>query len=163
MKRSLAVLVALVVVLGHTRVFAQFKSQAEEKPSVAESMIRPEDSSNFLGFFNPQNFTMRQSFSFSTMLLGGKSIGVAMYTNSMFYKVSDPLNVRLDVSLMRSPFNSLGKDFQSDVNKLFINRAEVNYKPFDNMIIQFQYRQVPLSAYGNYYSPYYYNPFYPGY
>jgi hypothetical protein len=163
MKRSLAVLVALVVVLAHTSVFAQFKSQAEEKPSVAESMIRPEDSSNFLGFFNPQNFMMRQSFSFSTMLLGGKNIGVAMYTNSMFYKLSDPLNVRLDVSLMRSPFNSLGKDFQSDLNKLFINRAEVNYKPFDNMIIQLQYRQVPLSAYGNYYSPYYYNPFYPGY
>jgi hypothetical protein len=159
MKRSLAVLVALVVVLAYTRVSAQFKSQVEEKPSVAESMIRPDDSGNFLGFFNPQNFMMRQSFSFSTMLLGGKSIGLAMYTNSMFYKVSDPLNVRLDVSLMRSPFNSLGKDFQSDVNKLFISRAEVNYKPFDNMIIQFQYRQIPLSAYGNYY----YSPFYPGY
>jgi hypothetical protein len=163
MKRSLPVLVALVVVLGSTSVFAQFRSQTEEKPSVAESMIRPEDSSNFLGFLNPGNFTMHHSYSFSTMLMGGKTIGIGMYTNSMLYKISDPLNVRLDVSFMHSPFNSLGKDFQNDLNRLFINRAEVNYKPFDNMIIQFQYRQVPLSAYGNYYSPYYHNPFYPGY
>jgi hypothetical protein len=160
MRRSLAVLVVLTVMLVHTNSVAQFKSQAEDKPNVAESMIRPESSSNFLGFFNPQNFMMRQSFSFSSMLFGGKTIGLAMYTNSMFYKVADPLDVRLDVSLMRSPFNSLGKDFQSDLNKLFINRAEVNYRPFDNMTIQLQYRQVPFSYYGDYYSPYFYNPFY---
>jgi hypothetical protein len=159
MNRSLAVLVALVVILVHTSVFAQFKAQTEEKPSVAESMIRSDGSSNLLGFFNPENFSMHHSYSFSTMLMGGKTIGIGMYTNSMLYKISDPLNVRLDVSFMHSPFNSLGKDFQGDLNKLFINRAEVNYKPFDNMIIQLQYRQVPFSSYGYYYSPYYYNPF----
>jgi hypothetical protein len=160
MRRSLVVLVVLAAMLAHSNSSAQFKSQAEEKPNVAESMIRPESSSNFLGFFNPQNFMMHQSFSFSSMLFGGKSIGLAMYTNSMFYKVADPLDVRLDVSLMRSPFNSLGKDFQSDLNKIFINRAEVNYRPFDNMTIQLQYRQIPFSYYGDYYSPYYYNPFF---
>jgi hypothetical protein len=158
MNRSLALLVALVVIVVHTSVFAQFKSQTEGKPSVAESMIRSEGSS-LLGFFNPENFTMHHGYSFSTMLMGGKTIGIGMYTNSMLYRISDPLNVRLDVSFMHSPFNSLGKDFQGDLNKLFINRAEVNYKPFDNMIIQLQYRQVPFSSYGNYYSPYYYNPF----
>jgi hypothetical protein len=162
MKWSPAVLVALIVPLVHTNSVAQFKSQTGEKPSVAESMIRPGGSSTFLGFFNPQNFMMRHSFSFSSMLMGGKSIGIAMYTNSMFYRVSDPLDVRLDVSLMRSPFNSFGKDFQSDLNRLFVNRAEVNYRPFENMIIQLQYRQIPFSYYGNYYSPYYYNPFYQG-
>jgi len=158
MNRSLALLVAFVVIVGHTSVFAQFKSQTEEKPRVAESMIRSEGSS-LLGFFNPENFTMHHSYSFSTMLMGGKTIGIGMYTNSMLYRISDPLNVRLDVSFMHSPFNSLGRDFQGDLNKLFINRAEVNYKPFDNMIIQLQYRQVPFSSYGYYYSPYYYNPF----
>ena len=159
MNRSVAVLVALVMILVHTIVFAQLKSQADEKPSVAESMIRSDGSSNLLGFFNPENFTMHHSYSFSTMLMGGKTIGIGMYTNSMMYRIADPLDVRLDVSLMHSPFNSLGKDFQSNLNKLFINRAEVNYKPFNNMIIQLQYRQVPFSPYGYYYTPYFYNPF----
>lgn len=157
----------IVVVLGALLVqattFGQFKSQTEEKPRVAESMIRPESSSNFLGFFNPTNFMMRHSYSFSYMLLSGRSVGVGMYTNSMFYKISDPLDVRLDVSIMHSPFSSFGKQFQNDLNKLFINRAEINYRPLDNMFIQLQYRQVPFSYYGNYYSPYYYNPFYQGF
>jgi len=162
MKWSLAGLVALIVMAANTSVTAQFKSQTEQKPSVAESMIRPQGS-GFLGFFNPENFTMHHSYSFSTMLMGGKTIVIGMYTNSMLYRISDPLSVRLDVSLMHSPFNSFGKSFQSDLNQLFINRAELNYRPFDNMFIQFQYRRVPISYYGNYYSPLYYNPFFQGY
>ncbi len=162
MKLSRLAVIILSVFLVTGSAFAQFKAQTEEKPRVADSMIRPEAPSNWFGFFNPDNFMMHHSYSFSYMLLSGRSVGVGMYTNSMYYKISDPLNVRLDVSLMHSPFNSFGKQFQNDLNKLFINRAEVNYRPFDNMIIQLQYRQLPLSAYGNYYSPYYYNPFYLG-
>ncbi|MEK6570202.1 MAG: hypothetical protein AABZ61_02450 [Bacteroidota bacterium] len=162
MKLSMLVIVALGVSLLYGSAAAQFKSQTEEKPRVAESMIRPEGSGSFLGFFKPENFMMRHSYSFSYMLMSGRNVGVGMYTNSMFYKVSDPLDVRLDVSLMHSPFNSFGKQYQNDLNKLFINRAEVNYRPFDNMIIQLQYRQVPFSPYWGYNSPYYYSPFYQG-
>ncbi len=126
-------------------------------------MIRPEGSDSFLGLFDPARFSMRHSYSFSYMLMSGRNMGVGMYTNSMFYKVSDPLDVRVDVSFIHSPFNSLGRQLQDNLNKIFINRAEVNYRPFDNMLIQFQYRQLPYSVYGGYYSPYRYNPFYQGY
>ncbi len=161
MKRMLPV-VAMSVLLLPGVVVSQFKSQTEEKPRVAESMIRPEGSGLFLGLIDPENFSMRHSYSFSYMLMSGKNMGIGMYTNSMFYKISDPLNVRLDISLMHSPFNSYGKQFQDNLSKLFINRAEVNYRPFDNMLIQLQYRQLPYSFYGGYYSPYLYSPFYQG-
>jgi hypothetical protein len=159
-----SIILFLLLSIGCTAVAtSQLKSQPDDTPRISDSMIRTGGSDSFLGFFDPSRFSMRHSYSFSTMLMGGRSMGIGMYTNSMFYKVSDPLNVRVDVSFVHSPFNSLGSQFQQNLNKLFLNRAEVNYRPSENMLIQLQFRQVPYSLYGGYSSPYYYNPFYQGF
>jgi hypothetical protein len=48
---------------------------------------------------------------------------------------------------MASPFNSLGKDAQSNLSGLFLSRAELNYRPWKNALVQISYRQIP-AAYG---------------
>jgi hypothetical protein len=163
MKRLITIVGIVTLLMVQGRAFAQLKSQVEEKPRIGESMVRPGGGASIFGLFNSENFLMRHSYSFSYMVLSGRNLGVGVYTNSMIYKISNPLDVRLDVSLMHSPFNSFSKEYQNDLNKLFISRAEVNYRPFESMLIQLQYRQLPFSYYGSYLSPYYYNPIYSGY
>jgi len=71
----------------------------------------------------------------------------------MLYQLADPLNVRFDVTLQTSPFGNYGAVNQSAFNNLFLSRAELNYKPWENFQVQVQYRQLPFSPYG-YYRPY---------
>ncbi len=163
MKRISIILATLLtaVILMQGSAAAQFKNQQnEEKAKVSDSMIKPDESSIILGFFDPANFSMRHSYSFSYYLMSGRSVGIGMYTNSMFYKVSDLLNMHLDVSAMHSPFNSFGRQYQNDLSKIFISRAEVNFQPWSNFLIRLQYQQIPYNAYYNrLYSPFYYYPY----
>lgn len=130
---------------------AQFKSQAENQQSVSQSLVHPGSNINsFLGLLNPDNFMMRHSFDLSYISSGGYGLSLASYTNSIFYKIADPLNVRMDVTLQGSPFGNYSGYQQSDLNKIFLSNAELNYRPSENVFIKLQYNQVP-------YNRYYYN------
>ncbi len=136
--------------------YAQFKSQVENQPSAAQSLVHPMTSVNsLLGILNPDNFLMHHALSFSYMSFGGQGISLASYTNSLFYKIADPLHVRFDITLQGSPFGSYGNYQQSDLSRLFLSRAELNYQPAENMFIKLQYNQIPFGRYAYYdrYSP----------
>jgi len=55
--------------------------------------------------------------------------------------------------------STLGTKGKNDLSSLFLSRAEVNYKPWDNVLLQVQFRQVP---YGGYYFSPYYDPWFMG-
>lgn len=149
-------LLAIVIVLLMDPAFAQLRSQQETHTSVASSLVRPVPSiSGFMSWFNPDNFTIRHSFSLQYMAGGGYGLSLATYTNTMFYQIADPLNVRFDVSLQGSPFGGYGFGDRVNFNRLFLRRAELNYQPWENFRIQLQYRQLPYGYYG-WYSPYYF-------
>ncbi len=137
---------------------AQFRDQQTGTPRVADAIVTS-DSPSFFSFFSPENFRMRHSYTMSYMTGGGQGMAVGMYTNSMFYKLADPLNVQLDVSLMHSPYNSFNRNMEDNSN-LFISRAEINYQPSEHFRIQLQYRQIPYTDYFGYYGSRYYQPWY---
>jgi hypothetical protein len=150
---SLGVMVAVLVFSASAQL------RTENQNDVTQSMVRPAQSiSSFLGLLNPDNFMMRHSISLSYLSLGGAGMSVASYTNSMFYKISDPLNVRVDLTLQGSPFGSSSGFSPGELNKLFISNAELNYHPSNNMSIKLQYNQLPLGLYDGYY-PYALSPF----
>ncbi|MBI1804005.1 MAG: hypothetical protein HY033_05320 [Ignavibacteriae bacterium] len=152
--KKLAV-VGLILMLAFGTTHAQLKSQ-DERVSAAESLIRPAQSINsFLGFLNSDNFMMRHNISFSYLSAGGQGLSLASYTNSMFYRIADPLNLHVDLTLQGSPFGQYGSSGQNDFNKLFISRAELNYHPADNMFITLQFSQRPFGRYSNYSNGFY--------
>jgi hypothetical protein len=156
MKSLLVVLLALV---GPSLSTAQLKSQDEQPVSASQSLVHPATSiSSLLGLLNSDNFMMRHSFSLSYLSSAGEGISMASYTNSMFYRIADPLNLRLDLTLQGSPFGGSGTFSQGNFNSLFISRAELDYKPADHMFLRLEYKQIPF----NYY-PGVYSPFAPGY
>jgi hypothetical protein len=153
MKRHIVAAVAILAVLT-TAGQAQFKSQAEQESRVSHGMIQDGSSSFLLGWFNPEKFHMLHSLSFSYQTLGGEGISLGTYTNSMMYEFAENLNARADVSLSYSPFASSGlmtKGMKDNLSSLYLSRAELNYKPWDNVLVHLQYRRTPC---GMYYSPF---------
>lgn len=145
-------LVTLTVTAG-----AQFRSQVEKQATVSQSLVHPTTSINsFLGILNPENFMMHHTFALSYLSVGGTSLSLASYTNSMFYQIADPLNVRFDLTLQGSPLGNYTGLQQNDLTKLFLSRAELNYRPMENMSIQLRYRQSSFDNlnYFDRYSPY---------
>jgi hypothetical protein len=149
MKLGLVTLVGML--LCAMVAFGQFKSQVEQQPSVSQSLVHPATSLNsFLGLLNPENFMMRHNFSLSYISYGGSGLSLASYTNSMFYRISDPLTLRFDLTLQGSPFGQYGFASQSDLSKLYLSRAELNYRPWENFFVKVQYSQLPFGYYGFY-------------
>jgi len=146
--------VILALIICAATVNAQFKDQTSNY-NIKSSIIKNYSSSLF-NFFNSENFRMNHTFDISYQTFGAAgSLALTTYTNSMFYKINDKLNIQADISLVNSPFNSFGREFSNKINGLYLNRAQINYKSTENMSIILQYRNFP------YYNPYsYYSSFY---
>lgn len=131
-------IVASFVTLISMSASAQFKAERPESHmNVGEAVTRPSDGLLF-GWLDPSRLTMHHSYSLSYSSFGGQGLSVGMYTNSLFYKISGPLDVQFDVSLMHSPFGG-----SRDLSGIYLTRAELNYRPADNMWLQIQFRQLP--------------------
>jgi hypothetical protein len=158
MNRMLIVLLMLVA-LGTLSADAQFKSQAEQQTHVSDGLMTSSAPSLLLGWFDPSKFSMHHSFSMSYTSFGGNGISLGTYTNTMMYDFASNLRARADVSMSYSPFNTLpmqnGK--KNDLSSIYLSNASVDYKPWDNVMVQFQYRTLP---YGWYYNSPFSNPWY---
>ncbi len=145
MKKMAVSVGLLAVMLCFTTASAQFKTSIEPRSTVAESILKSDDGGFLFGLFNPNNFSMHHSFSLSYQTFGNQGLSLGMYTNSLAYKFSEDLDLKADISLMASPYNTLGKQYQSSLSGLFLNRAELNYRPWKNTLFQLQFQQVPAN------------------
>ncbi len=150
------VILSVLMLVINSMSYAQFKDQLSNSSSVENSLIQPDNSNGLLfGILNPASFAMHQSLSMSYMTVGNQGLALGMYTNSMSYKISNPLTVSADVSLLNSPYSSLGSKFSQGLNGIYLTRADLNYHPTNNFQIDLQFNQNPMYRY---YNPYYYNP-----
>jgi hypothetical protein len=141
---------------------AQFRDQSD-KPVDIKSGIVKDNTTSLFGFINPENFKMHHAFDISFQTFGSGNLALTTYTNSMFYKINEQLNIQADVSLVNSPYNTFGKEFSSYINGLYLSRAQISYRPSENTSIIFEYRNLPNGYYPSYwygYSPFYRNSFF---
>lgn len=152
------------IVLISISINAQFKDPVFETEKPKDGIMN-NSSNSFLGFINPDNFIMHHSFGLSYSTFGGQGMSLANYTNSMMYKFSDKMNVQLDASFVTSPYSSLGKDFQNSIQGIYVSRAAFNYRPWDDVSISIQYRNIPNYYYDpfNRYNGFYGNSYYDGF
>lgn len=154
MKRALSVAVCLLV-LGGSSAPAQFRSQVPRESSVGSGLTSSGGSSFLFGWFSPENFQMRHTVGFSYVTMGGQSVSLGTYTNSMMYRFAENLNARADITMSYSPYSTFADKYGSapqGLNGIHLSRAEINYRPWENVSLQVQYRQLPF---GGYYSPFY--------
>ena len=134
----------------------QFKAPAGDDSRISESLIQSPSSSFFFGWFDPSRFQMHHSLGFSYQTIGGQGMSLGTYTNSMQYQIADNLDARADVSLSYMPTNSFARFGKQDMGGIYLSRAQVNYRPWENVSIQVQYRNLPYTPLS---SPWY-NPWY---
>lgn len=149
--KSIRVLLVFVL-FSAVSTLAQFKSQ-ESRPNVAEGLMQESPSTVFLGWFNPEKFQMHHSLSLSYQTFDGHGLSLGTYTNSMLYDFADNVRARADISLSYSPYNSFSKFGKNDFSSIYLSRAQLDYKPWDNVTVQVQYRNSPYRYYSPFYSP----------
>lgn len=156
--RKTSAIVALVagVMLCVGVAGAQFKSQAGADSRISESLLQSSPSSFLFGWFDPSRFQMHHSLSFSYQTFGEGGMSLGTYTNSMLYQFADNLDARADVSLSYMPTNSYARFGKQDMSSIYLSRAQLNYRPWENVSVQVQYRSIPFTPLS---SPWY-NPWY---
>lgn len=157
MKKMMFLLAAILTLNS----YAQFKEAGFPTESIRDGII-DQSSGSLFGFLNSDNFQMKHSYNLSYSSFGSNGLALGMYTNSMLLKLSNNMNVQVDASIIHSPYSTFGKDFQNQLNGVYITRAAFNYKPWDDVFISIQYRNLPMayhySDYG-FYSNRFYSPF----
>jgi hypothetical protein len=149
--------IIVIILLGYTLTgFGQFKSSGFDDPSIKDGLIDHSNSGNLFGFLNSENFLMKHSYDLSYSAFGGNGFALGVYTNSMFFKLNPNLNIQTDISVVNSPYSTLGKNFQNGLNGIYLSRASINYQPFKDVSISLQYRNLPGA-----FNPYLYNGFSP--
>jgi len=158
MKRLILVSVALFSL----STFAQFKGSGFPEKSIKEGIVSEQSGGSIFSFLNSDSFHMSHSYSLSYTGFGGQGLALGVYTNSMLFNLSNNFNVQVDASVVHSPYSSLGKNFSNSLTGIYLSRAAINYKPWDDVYISVQYQNIP-----NYYYPYnhsllnnYYDPFF---
>jgi len=145
--------IIIILLLGISLTgFAQFKHTDAESPNIMNGIVDQSASSDglFGGFFSSDNFHMSHSYDLSYQTFGGQGLALGVYTNSMFFKLGSDVNFQTDISVVNSPYSSLGKDFQNSLNGIYLSRAALNYQPYKDLSISVQYSRLPGG-----YNPYY--------
>jgi len=71
----------------------------------------------------------------------------------MIYRLMNNLNIQMDVSVLYSPYSTLGEQFQKSISGVYISNAAINYYPWKDFSVHLQYSAMPY-GYG-FSNPYY--------
>jgi hypothetical protein len=106
--------------------------------------------------FDPTRLHMNQSYSLMFSSSKSGSSNIAMYLNSIEYQVSNPLTIRFDIGYLHQPGALMKNGARALQDGRIIPAVSINWRPSDNFMLRFDYRQVPV-LYNNGGYPNYYN------
>lgn len=96
------------------------------------------------GLIDFTKIRMTHSYSMSFSSSGGRGATIGLYQNTMSYKISDPLEVKLKIGLVNNFQNSY---YNGGSGNQILYGTEVTYKPSDNFQIYFEYGPSVMSKY----------------
>jgi hypothetical protein len=156
-------IVLLLVALLFVAAPAQAQLRADLPQQDAPVAVYQSQTGFSLGsLINPDHFKISNSYEMSYSSFGGQSLGLGVLTTSFRYQPTDRFAARVDVGVAHSPFGSAGVQeslgFSPDTPaKVYLQNAQIAYRPTENSLIQLQVRQSPFGSYASpygYYSPY---------
>ena len=128
-------LVLILFLSFYAATFAQYKDPGFPTTTVEDGILNHSNSSdnNIFGFLNSDNFEMHHQFDLSYSAFGNQGLALSIYTNSMLYNFSDNLNVQTDISFVNSPYTTLSKDFQNNLNGIYLTRAATQLQTMEKL------------------------------
>ena len=98
--------------------------------------------------FDPARFSMSQSYSMTVGSVGKYGFNQGLYLNTMTWQVADPLLMQIRVGYAHQPLGQSALFGQSQPSsQLFLQQAYLEYKPFKNAKLTFEYQSMPSSLY----------------
>lgn len=164
MPRLLTILVLAAVLFLSAPAHAQLRADLPSGTPTASVYASPTGFS-LRSLVNPDHFRIAHSYEMSFSSFGGQSLGLGLYTTSLQFQPSDRLAARVDVGVAHSPFGSdavqqrLGFS-QETPAQVYLQNAQIAYRPTENAVIQLQFQQSPFGGYASPYGYGYYDPFY---
>ncbi|MEL6615660.1 MAG: hypothetical protein AAFQ43_07980 [Bacteroidota bacterium] len=147
--------VALTAVLGLALLLAdpasaQFQADVPARPAPVEVVASPEAPSLSLrSLFNAETLSLSHSYQYGYSAGLGGDLGLGVFTTSLRWQPSARLAGRVDVGVAHGATGSLANaaGFSPDrPARLFLQNAELAYRPTQNSLIQLQVRQTPYGA-----------------
>ncbi|MCX7983471.1 MAG: hypothetical protein N3A63_01005 [Bacteroidetes bacterium] len=147
------VIVLFLIIVSYSCV-GQFKTQVREQQSSITAITRQNTSGLIFGLFDPSKLFMRQTYTLSYTAGNGHGYSLGVYTNSLVYKISDPLALQFDISLVHSPYSSPAiEPMTRSLIGLHLTRAQLTYQPTKSFSLYLQYHQSPIYM-GNLFTPF---------
>jgi hypothetical protein len=110
---------------------------------------QPVQKSSF-SLFDPSRLKMSQSYTFGYYSGGGRSGSLGYYLNSIEYRISDPLKVRVDLGFLHNPSALVSRNSSVSNSGAFVPGFSLDWMPASNFHFRLDYRQIPMYNYGRY-------------
>ncbi|MFC2088623.1 hypothetical protein ACFLSX_03400 [Calditrichota bacterium] len=143
MKRFLALTIILLII--PFILFAQLKKDLKQ-PDFSNILVNPANQYSLFSFIDPSKLTMSHSASMSYTSMGGQSIVMNSYVNTIDYQFNDQLSMRTNLGIMASPYNSLPNNSYLNEQQFF-GGAELNYRPSENTLLSLKFESLPAYYY----------------
>lgn len=155
MKKVILTIICLV-----SLTYAQFRSDLA-MPNINTGFIRNTTSGFVQNFIDFSKIKMQHSFTMSYSAMGNQGFALGIYTNTLRYDFNENLNFQAAVSFVNSPYSTFGKNFSNQINGIYLEKAQLNYRPSENTFLSLTFSQMPYSYYNGFgYYPYgYYSRF----
>ena len=133
MKRYLFISLMITIVL----IFSS-ACTAEEVNSILPSLELKGAS-----LLDPSRFNMYQSYSFSYFSSNNRSGTFGLYTNTLEYKISEPLLVRIGLSYLHQPLSIFENRGGQDLKGIILPNFQLLYQPNENFFLRVDYSRMP--------------------
>ena len=110
----------------------------------AQDKIVSEPSVKLKGFslLDPSRLKMSQSYTFSYFSAGKQSGTFGLYTNTLEYRISQPLLVRVGLAYLHQPLSVFNRGSQS-LNGVLLPNFQLFYQPSKNFQLRIDVSSMP--------------------
>ncbi|MCJ7496623.1 MAG: hypothetical protein MUO78_00620 [candidate division Zixibacteria bacterium] len=130
MKKVLIISLVVIVMLFSTG-FTQERSSTEPSIKLKGTSL-----------LDPSRLKMYQSYSFSYFSSGKQGGTFGLYTNTLEYKISEPLLVRVGLGCLHQPLSMFNRGSQ-DLKGVILPNFQLFYQPSKNFSLRINYSSMP--------------------
>lgn len=120
----------------------------EKKPVTSADAIGTSRIDNKFSLLDLSRLEMRHSYSVSYFSAGGSGTTIAMYMNSMKYRISNPLTLKINLAWVHQPgaLFSKNRGTPTDYGKI-LPSFTLEYRPSEKFYFELGYHSYPALMY----------------
>lgn len=108
-----------------------------------KSLTQPSLELKGASLLDPSRFNMYQSYTFSYFSSSRGSGTFGLYTNTLEYKISEPLLVRIGLGYLHQPLSVFRDRGSQDLKGVILPNFQLLYQPNESFFLRIDYSSMP--------------------